>query len=362
MIDFDELFQTNPFMRYFMKMPVFINFGMLFGMNFSFIGICLFWLSKTMNIILLFLTWSIHEVVFVLVVLSLYRAFTNDPGYVSRTLKHERSDLFIQAKMEYGNLFNIFDIRFLMYLIIDLTLFLIDQEEMRHNEKHDKARKHTTQDAELTDISFDIESHSLVKTEQLPIENDGEMKSKSEKKEGKRQQRINRMVKFNYCKKCDNLQPPRADHCGLWGRWVLRMDHHCPWIGNCVGYGTHKNFALFIFYTAFCGAIQSMIYFYGWFNQSFGNMQKDKLPILALVWTMMALMGWFTLIFFGIFTIFLIMRNLLSSEMSSLSNPFDQHIFNKPILENIKDVMGENSYRWWIPEKHIERSWNGIDY
>jgi palmitoyltransferase len=49
-----------------------------------------------------------------------------------------------------------------------------------------------------------------------------------------------------YCKKCKVPKPPRAHHCSACQRCVLRMDHHCPWIANCVGHANHRFFLLFM--------------------------------------------------------------------------------------------------------------------
>jgi len=55
---------------------------------------------------------------------------------------------------------------------------------------------------------------------------------------------------LRHCKWCGRYKPDRAHHCRVLGKCVLKMDHHCPWICNTVGFRNHKYFLLTLFYAA----------------------------------------------------------------------------------------------------------------
>jgi hypothetical protein len=57
-----------------------------------------------------------------------------------------------------------------------------------------------------------------------------------------------RLLKIKFCKTCYVIRPIGASHCGICNTCVERYDHHCPWIGNCIGKNNYRYFFFFLLF------------------------------------------------------------------------------------------------------------------
>jgi len=76
-------------------------------------------------------------------------------------------------------------------------------------------------------------------------------------------------MEMKNCEKCigkETWKPMRAHHCSECGFCVFKMDHHCPWINNCVGQRNMKYFLQFVFYIMLSSAMLCILCVLSFYN------------------------------------------------------------------------------------------------
>jgi len=48
------------------------------------------------------------------------------------------------------------------------------------------------------------------------------------------------MNRMKFCRTCLIIRPLGISHCKICNSCVERFDHHCPWLGNCIGRNNYK--------------------------------------------------------------------------------------------------------------------------
>jgi len=158
---------------------------------------------------------------------------------------------------------------------------------------------------------------------------------------------------LRYCEKCMLVKPDRAHHCSVCGTCVLKMDHHCPWVNNCVNFTNYKYFVLFLGYAlVYCifVALTVLRYFIMFWEGTLNNgMGRFHILFLFFVAVMFAI----SLVSLFGYHIYLVALNRTTLEafrtpIFRIGGP-DKNGFNLGRYNNVQEVFGDNKKLWFLP-------------
>ncbi|XP_028113821.1 probable protein S-acyltransferase 15 isoform X2 [Camellia sinensis] len=213
----------------------------------------------------------------------------------------------------------------------------------------------------------------------VPDVEDSELSDQDSKKTGTR---------LSQCDKCSSYKPPRTHHCRSCRRCILRMDHHCMWINNCVGLRNYKAFIVLVLYATMASIYSSALTCLGcssklhssegleflWNGFPQDLLRSGKCRFLTIVSSLIPLLFWCSLITFisGVIIvglsltlgtllgwhIYLILHNMTTIEyyeairaawLARKSGQSYRHPYNVGIYKNITLVLGPNMLNWLCP-------------
>lgn len=147
-------------------------------------------------------------------------------------------------------------------------------------------------------------------------------------------------VNVGHCLYCHLWQPLRTKHCHDCDKCVLRFDHHCVWLGTCVGQSNHRKFWWYIFYETAL-VMWTIVWYIRAFGRSIGSTSLPVESVVLLVILALITTECFLITLF-LFHSFLILTNQTTYELTRRrripylrSLPDKVHPFNQGIDANL---------------------------
>eukprot|EP00933_Yihiella_yeosuensis_P063892 TRINITY_DN67141_c0_g1_i1.p1 TRINITY_DN67141_c0_g1~~TRINITY_DN67141_c0_g1_i1.p1 ORF type:complete len:360 (-),score=59.42 TRINITY_DN67141_c0_g1_i1:151-1230(-) len=169
-------------------------------------------------------------------------------------------------------------------------------------------------------------------------------------------QEVKKSGERRHCKWCGKYKPDRCHHCRVCKTCILKMDHHCPWIYNCVGFANYKFFFLLLFYSVLdCHLIVwTMI---ETVKKCIDNPDTPFMTMFLVFFgvTLAFFLAVLVTLFFGLH-IWLMLKAMTTIEFCEKSTPakdgasksYDS-VYDLGPFGNIRAVLGNNVILWFLP-------------
>ncbi|CEO96206.1 Palmitoyltransferase [Plasmodiophora brassicae] len=153
------------------------------------------------------------------------------------------------------------------------------------------------------------------------------------------------------CRKCKTVKPRGTHHCSVCARCISKMDHHCPWINNCVAAFNQKYFLLFLCWTGVMCIYSGCVIGVGIYRCAQSLNQCSDISAVVVVCSMLNM---FEAVLFGCFV-----SVMLWDQLSAIFE-------NTPYIDKLQGIKGNTthlgrmalltevfgerlSWRWFVP-------------